>query len=227
MAKMMGIDVSGWNQTNDIDKANPSFLIVKATEGVGYKSDGLYNHVNAWRTRCAVTGFRPYTGFYHYARPDYGNTPEAEVDWFMHTINAIPGVWGLYPIFALDWEGAALSYGPTWAYKFLTALKKKIPGTPFIYMSSSVTRAYDWSKVAGIARLWVAAYCNIETDTPDIRHWKHYSMWQYTDTPYDKDFFMSSGVAWENLSGTAKQSETGKQWKVTSSTDDKIILERV
>lgn len=228
MGIMKGIDISGWQQPSIIEKMNPDFCIIKATEGVGYTSDGCKNHVNAWYAHAMARKKKAYTGFYHFARPDLGNGPEAEAKSFVETVlNIIKGR-PLYPILALDWEGKALNYGPDWAYWFLEAVKTAIPNTtPFIYMSSSVTRGYDWSKVAKIARLWVAAYTDNLSETADIHHWKHYSIWQWTDTPCDQDKFMATGTAWELLSGVGKPDETHKEWKITSSTDDKIILERV
>ena len=93
---LQGYDISNWQGTTPMDA---DFLIIKASEGDGYKDPRLDQHYNAWKE----TG-KPY-GFYHYARPDLGNTPEAEADWFLSLVGGHVGK----ALMALDFEGEALS----------------------------------------------------------------------------------------------------------------------
>lgn len=55
-----------------------------------------------------------------------------------------------------------------------------------VYMSSSVTRAADWSAVAGLGTsLWVAQYGTNNGQpqgSPSIKYWGAWAIWQYTST---------------------------------------------
>src|SRR5690242_3411645 len=76
--------------------------MIKASEGIGY-IDPLFRQ-NA--TEAISAGLR--VGFYHYARPESGNTPEQEVEAFM---GAISGLRASLPL-VLDLEGEAADLGP-------------------------------------------------------------------------------------------------------------------
>lgn len=225
MATMKGIDVSGWNKEGVISEQKPEFVIVKATEGVGYVSDGLHRLYREWRDYASLNGIMPLTGFYHYARPDLGNSGRAEAHSFLDTVGGLAGLSAAHPLYALDWEGAALGHSQDWALDFLNVVKKETGSTPFIYMSSSVTRQYDWSKVCQIARLWAAAYASTLTKS-DIKYWERYSMWQYTSTPVDTNKFMADSKAWINLANGEKGVSTPvKNWVITEQTENKIVME--
>lgn len=225
MATMRGIDVSGWNKPEQIARFDPQFVMIKATEGVGYVSDGLRPMYKAWRDYAAKTNRIPYTGFYHYARPDLGNSARSEAKAFISEVQKMKDLADCYPLYALDWEGAAINCGVNWAQTFLKTVADELKTIPLIYMSSSVTRQYDWGNVAKIARLWVAAYCDTLTEQEDVYFWKHWSMWQHTSSPIDKDVFMADGTAWRNLSDP-RHNQNAAKWVITNETDTKIVLEK-
>lgn len=191
--KMRGIDVSGWNPTSVYADFKPNFVMIKASEGVGYKSDGMDKHVQAYRDFCNLDNRIPCMGFYHYARPETGNTPKDEVASFL----SYAGQYAGSALYALDWEGDAVKSGPTWAVEFIERLAKETGSTPFIYMSSSVTKAYDWSKLPmEKCRLWVAHW---GVSTPSYGNWATWSMWQYSDKDVDHNYFHAGPEAWEKL----------------------------
>lgn len=225
MATMRGIDVSGWNKPEQIAQFDPQFVMIKATEGVGYVSDGLRPMYKAWRDYAAKTNRIPYTGFYHYARPDLNNSATEEAEAFITEVQAIKDLDGCYPLYALDWEGIAVSYGTSWAQTFLRIVADELKTVPLIYMSSSVTRRYKWTEVSKIARLWVAAYCDELIEQTDVYYWKHWSMWQHASAPIDKDIFMADGKAWRNLSDP-RHNQDATKWVITNETDTKIVLEK-
>lgn len=191
--EMKGIDVSGWNDVSVYDKYKPNFCMIKATEGVGYVSDGLDKHIKAYQDFCTRDNRIPCMGFYHYARPETGNSAKAEVDSFMAAVGKYKGT----ALYALDWEGDAVSVGTQWAVDFIEELARQSGSTPFIYMSSSITRQYDWSKLPmEKCRLWVAHW---GVDKPTVASWPAYSMWQYSDEGVDRDLFKSGPEAWYKL----------------------------
>lgn len=224
MAKMHGIDLSGSNPSSWIDSMEPDFVMIKATEGVGYTSDSLKEHLKAWAFHCQQHKKPMLTGFYHYARPDSGNTAIAEAkDFLAACTDALKGYPQAIPLYVLDWEGKSVGHPTTWAEQFLIHVKGKTLSTPLIYMSASIVRRYDWSEIAKEARLWVAAYT--DGSTPQIKWWENYSMWQYTDEPVDQDWFMAGESAWYTLAGK-KKAVPQKTWRITEQSENRIVLER-
>jgi len=85
-------------------------------------------------------------------------------------------------------EGSMPHWTPNEVVTYATALKDA--GIPFerqgIYLSSSVTRAADWSPVVNLGlRLWVADYGvnnGQVSSKPLVSYWKDVSLFQYTST---------------------------------------------
>lgn len=131
---LQGYDISNWQGNTPMDG---DFLIIKASEGDGYKDPRLDQHYNNW----AQTG-KPY-GFYHYARPDLGNSAEAECDWFLSLVGAHVG----HAVFALDFEGASLSVAnaAAWAKEWIDHFVEKTGVRPLLYIQGSPmgSGAYD------------------------------------------------------------------------------------
>mgnify|MGYP002096341206 FL=1 len=110
---LSGIDIS--NHQAPMDYGDVDFVIMKASEGKSYKDARLDQHYNN-------VGNKLY-GFYHYARPDTGNTPEEEADWFLSLVEHHAGKC----IFALDWEGKSLNnYRSDWALSWLRRQKREL-----------------------------------------------------------------------------------------------------
>ncbi|MDU8981274.1 GH25 family lysozyme, partial [Bifidobacterium scardovii] len=77
-----GVDASNWQgcitdtRAGQARRAGASFAFIKATEGAGYTDP---------QADCSMRGLKTAgvrRGVYHFARPDLGNSPEAEADWF-------------------------------------------------------------------------------------------------------------------------------------------------
>ena len=188
---MHGTDQSNW-QPNQITEGD--FIICKATEGCGYVDptcDIKYQmNKNAGKL----------LGVYHFARPDLGNSPEAEAEFFVNNIKGY-----LYEaIIALDWESVN-KWDVAWAKRWLDKVKELTSVKPLIYMSSSVTFAYDWSDVVrGDYGLWVANYGNNDGSNhgcPAVGYWGVVAMLQYTSNPIDKDEFFGDANAWRAYAG--------------------------
>lgn len=152
-----GVDVSNWQGCANSARAQAAknsgtnFAFVKATESNGFTDRNA---------ACSMAGFEAVgvrRGVYHFARPDLGNSPEAEADWFVSQTKEWIGK-GVLPV--LDWEpdGVSKTY-VWWAKRWLDRVASAYGTKPLIYMSASVIRAADWTPVARADYgLWVAGY---------------------------------------------------------------------
>lgn len=143
---MNGVDISDYQA---VTPAGYDFYIIKASEGNGFKAERLdqhYNQVAAWG--------KPY-GFYHFARPDLGNTPQAEADWFLSLVGHHAGKC----IYALDLEGSALRYAgyARWAREWLNHVYAKTGVKPLIYIQGNIANTVAAHVASGDYGLWAAS----------------------------------------------------------------------
>lgn len=171
---MNGIDIASYQKGIDLGVVPCDFVIIKATQGVKYKNpdfDRAYENAKA-NKKCI--------GFYHYASQ---GGAEAEAQHFLDVVGDRQG------ILVLDWEaGDNVNWGNiTYARKWLEYVEKKAR-LPFIYMSKSVCREYNWSIMAKYP-LWVAQYANNKqtgyqsspwTDNGGYGAWKGPKIFQYS-----------------------------------------------
>lgn len=133
-------------------KDNTNFVIPKATEGVGF-IDAQYGN-----NRKEARDYNLLFGSYHFARPDLGNSPEAEGEWFCKVIDGDPIRQG--ELLFLDFE---VGYHDivNWSKGFLDYVKNHYKGniSPLIYLNQNLTTTLDWQPVvdAGYG-LWLASY---------------------------------------------------------------------
>lgn len=176
---LYGIDISNYQRSVDYDAY--AFYIMKASEGRTYKDPMLDRHYNA------VKAAGKLYGFYHYARPE-NNSMRAEVDHFLNLVGAHVGK----AIFALDWEGNALKYGPDKALEWLDYFYALTGVRPLFYCSDSQTGRY--AKVAQKNYgLWDAKY---SSHGPVHRGWNNIAIWQYSGSPLDKNVFYGDANTW-------------------------------
>ena len=178
---LKGCDVSNWQDSMSF--LGYDFVIMKASEGVTYRDTKLETHLaNAKSAGCKY-------GFYHYARPDYGNSAYDEAMFFLLQVKPY-----LPCMLALDWEGEALKYNVSWALEFLNTVYHQTGIRPLIYMSDSVedNTAYRTIYEHNYG-LWVA---NWGAKSPNNVTWPFWVMWQYTNTPIDLDYFNGDITTW-------------------------------
>lgn len=204
---LKGIDISKWQTGIDLSKIDCDFVIVKATEGIGYvdrKCDSFYQQAKRLGKKL---------GFYHFARPRNDAVREAQY-FYNNTKNyfgeAIP---------ILDWEAENKS-DVAWAKRWLDEVYRLSGVKPVIYMSESVANAYNWSSVANADYgLWVAKYRDNNPDYnynmanagshPNVKWWKFYCMWQWTSSGrlngyggnLDCNVFYGDGTTWDKYAG--------------------------
>lgn len=178
---LRGIDISRHNAKmlpnfNDYD-----FVIMKATEGRTYKDpylDIYYDLLHGKKD--GQPDNKKLYGFYHYARPE-NNDWESEAKNFLKAVGHHAG----HCLFILDWEGKALKHNISWALKWLNYVYAMTGVKPLIYTQASYT-----DRLGCIAKndygLWVAHY-NVKK--PKTGAYKYYALWQFTDEPYDINYF--------------------------------------
>ena len=153
---------------------NSNFVICKASEGTSYIDTWFgYNRAEARQYKIA-------RGWYHFARPDLGNSAEAEAQFFCNLMNGDPLQEG--EIVALDFE---VTYNDpvTWCKKWLDIVFSNLGVKPLIYLNQSLATNYDWQSVvdAGYG-LWIAAYTYDPTNNNfQSGKWQTVAMQQWTD----------------------------------------------
>lgn len=222
---LKGIDISHHQKGIDLGAIDVDFVICKATEGNGYTDemcDTFYQKAKSLGKKLGV---------YHFARPDLGNTAEAEADWF------IKETLGYHKeaMLVLDWESGDLT-NVAWAKAWLDRVYSKTGVKPVIYMSASVMHGADWSSVVNADYgLWVANYgTNDGTaqesvfDRYPLKYWSFYALWQYTSKGrlngyngnLDLNYFSGDGTAWDKYAGGSPSSSKPSNPVETKSTDD-------
>ncbi len=206
---LKGIDISSYQNNinsfgNDVD-----FVICKATEGVGY----VDKYCDALYQRAKRDG--KLLGVYHFARPDLGNTAEAEAKWFVDNIKGYLNE----AILILDWESGDLS-NTSYAKRFLDKVYELSGIKPLLYASSSVINSYNFTDIVNADYgLWVAQYgTNNGTaqSIPVVRNWKFYALWQYTskgriqgyNADVDMNYFYGDKETWLKYANASSNVES-------------------
>lgn len=151
-----GVDIASYQKDMDCSKIKADFVIIKATQGNTYVNP----HCNRHYAQAKASG--KLLGLYHYAT---GIGAEVEADFFIeNTKNYIKEA-----ILCLDWEhnekgGKNPVFNTAgevdYVYRFMERVRTKVGVYPLLYMSASVTRRRDWSKVSSICELWDAQYAS-------------------------------------------------------------------
>lgn len=219
---LKGIDISHWQANLDIASTGAQFVICKATQGTTFVDPSCDRHYQIAKR----LGLK--LGVYHYAS---GGDPVAEADFFVRNIKGYIGE----AILILDWEktqNGRYHEHASWCLRFLNRVKELTGVKPLVYMSASVIKVADWSKVvAGDYGLWVAGWPDNRDswDIPDFRWdvkpWPFYALWQYTSSGgrLDRDVFMGDATAWDkyaNSSGSPTPSPTPTPAPARKSNED-------
>lgn len=204
-----GIDISYWQKDNYkylIDKYAKDFVICRAgfNFNVDTTCDIYYQYA---KSKGKLLGF--------YFFPLCNNsTPEEHALWAYNQVKNY--IHDAIPI--LDWEQYnenGVTYNDAsnvdWAYNWLKEFERLSGVKPIIYMSQSVTLAYNWAKVTDNDNgLWVANYgCNDGANHGygKIGYWPIVAMHQYTsvseDGGLDRNVFFGGIEAWRAYAGAS------------------------
>ena len=221
---LKGIDISHHQKGIDLSSIQSDFVICKATEGNGYTDeccDTFYQKAKSLGKKLGV---------YHFARPDLGNTAEAEADWFLKETKG----YHKEAILILDWEQKALNYPVSWAKAWLDRVYEKTGVKPVLYIQASAL-SQDWSAVAKADYgLWVANYGSNNGTAQEsvfnkypLKHWSFYALWQYTSKGrlngyngnLDLNYFSGDTSAWDKYAGGSPSSGQQSQESDTQTTN--------
>lgn len=176
-----GCDISHHqNDKGKIDytalRAAADFLIVKATEGIGFKDPNYRENIDGFR------GVGGMVGHYHFARPERSNSAEAEAKYF---IDCIKSVVSDGEILVLDFESPyPTPNAVSWCKQWLDYVYLNMNNTrPLLYLNKRDLAGYDWSDVVAAGYgLWVADYDNDPDSPPPFGKWPFAAMKQYTNS---------------------------------------------
>jgi GH25 family lysozyme M1 (1,4-beta-N-acetylmuramidase) len=177
-----GIDVSHWQGTIDwakVKAAGKTFVIAKATEGIGFKDD----HYDRFKSGAIAQGLM--FGAYHFARPG-SNDPVKEADWFVNSMGQQRGM--LIPTLDLERTGGLGTTALTnWVKAWLQRVDSRLGVKAMIYVSPSFWRTYmgntRWFADNGYSVVWVAHWNTTSPSVP-ADNWggRSWTFWQYTDS---------------------------------------------
>ncbi len=200
---MFGVDVShhqkdfGWR---DYAADGHRFGIIKATEGQGFISPTFTRYRQAMANEALV-----YKGFYHFARPETGGTPDdarAEAADFLAAV----GILGTGDGLALDYEPNAgvlsKEAHEDWCIAFVDAVERALPemvGRVLFYSFFSLVKFMSTDRLARRCPLWVAAYgpndgeqhpsaLSLTTYPGPVDRWDRPVLWQFTSRGRVKGF---------------------------------------
>jgi GH25 family lysozyme M1 (1,4-beta-N-acetylmuramidase) len=130
---------------------NTNFVVMKASEGSSYIDSWFGNN----RQQSRLLNIP--RGFYHFARPDLGNSPQAEATFFCKLIDGDPIKKGEF--IALDFE-VTYTDCVNWCKAWLDAVSTHFNGIkPLIYLNQSQAASFDWNPLVNAGyTLWLASY---------------------------------------------------------------------
>jgi len=210
MNTIVGNDISEFQGQVDFDtyKSNSNFVMIKASEGVGF-TDPQFLRNQAESRRVELS-----RGYYHFARADLGNTPQAEADYFLQTIGQLQNG----EVVALDFECSYTGNIVQWCKGFLDEVYAKTSIKPLIYLNQSLAANNDFTDVVNAGYgLWLASYTgNPGENTGNTGKWQFMAMQQWTDGEtvpgikgaVDGDVFFGDIATFQKYGYTAKPQGT-------------------
>lgn len=212
---LYGYDISKWQSVGTGDSAK-DFLIIKATEGVGYVDPNCDKHYQRAKSQGKLLGV------YHFARPDLNKGTDGakkEAQYFYNNCKNYIGE----AIVVLDWEQSGTTGQTDWAKAWLDEVYRLTTVRPLIYMSASVVNNNNWSAISSNYGLWIAGYPNAynvkNPPTPTVKNmpykigsWKFWAIWQYSSSAgtLDRDIANMDGTAWRKYAAKQTASQEPK-----------------
>lgn len=204
---LYGYDISKWQSVGTGDSAK-DFVIVKATEGVGYVDGSCDKHYQR------AKGQGKLLSHYHFARPDLNKGTAGAVKEAQFFVDNTRNYFG-ESIPVLDWEQPGTTDQVSWAKAWLDEVYRLTGVRPLIYMSASVVNGNNWSSISGDYGLWIAGYPNAynvkNPPTPTVGNmpykigsWKFWAIWQYSSSAgtLDRDIANMDRTGWLKYAGS-------------------------
>lgn len=181
-----GIDVSennlliDWNKiTHKNPNFTPTFVYIKATEGVGFKD----KYLNSNAIKAKQQGLK--IGYYHFASLnslDIINDVKKEVNWFLQTIKSCPTA-DLPLVLDIETNAAKLNKDQVLLYINTFLVELKLAGHEVVLYSYTSFLDANLPKIhnLGNVKLWIAAYTE-EKKLKLPNGWNAYYIWQFMST---------------------------------------------
>lgn len=176
---MVAIDIS-YSQSTNIDfvalRAAGVDTVIMKTGGSNTGSQYVDSKYRWFEPRARAAGMR----IGHYWFNGFGD-PISDADFFVNNLYDFRAG----DLLALDCEseGSMPYWTPAKANPFRDRVRQRTNTICDVYMSSSVTKAQNWSSTAAGSGLWVAQYgtnSGAPQGSPNISYWSTYKLWQYT-----------------------------------------------
>jgi GH25 family lysozyme M1 (1,4-beta-N-acetylmuramidase) len=213
---LYGYDISKWQSVGTGDSAK-DFLIIKATEGVGYVDGSCDKHYQRAKKQSKLLGH------YHFARPDLNTGTAGAVKEAQFFVNNTRNYFG-ESIPVLDWEQPGTTGQVSWAKAWLDEVYRLTGVRPLIYMSASVVNGNNWSSISGNYGLWIAGYPNAynvkNPPTPTVGNmpykigsWKFWAIWQYSSSAgtLDRDIANMDKTGWLKYAGSKAATQPAQE----------------
>ena len=191
---LKGIDVSSYQAKLNVSTYPCGFVICKATEGTGYVNPFCDIHYQQAKRSGKLLGV------YHYARPDAGNSPEAEADYFLVNIKGYIGE----AILALDLECDGWQKYSEWSKKWLDRVYEKTGVRPLFYSSGDGFENFKNMINAGNYGVWAASDGNWYDGTTIVIKQSVYDN-------LDHDVFYGDAAAWHKYASPSGESKPAAQ----------------
>ena len=207
---MNGIDISNWKRGFSLEDTRPEFVIVKATEGIGFVDKSCDGFVQE-----AIRLDIPF-GFYHFARR---NDSRAEARFF-HEQTMGYDKKGI-PVLDLETGQSA-----EFVRNFMDEYHDLTGVWPWLYTSAYNLRNVYSDLVAENCGLWVAGYPRRMTDFPEnpgcpynVSGWE-LAAWQFTDCLDMGGFSVDANVFYGDREAWHRYADPGYNESGDASGDD-------
>ena len=164
---VLGIDVSNYQGTidwNQVKQAGRDFAFIKATESVDTSDNQFAANILGAKNAGILAAA------YHFARPSYGNSPEAEASYFVSIAGPYIVAGALRP--ALDFEDDNSLTTMTdaqltdWVSRWAAEVKRRTGAEPMLYMDGRFVSRLTTPATA--YPLWFAAPGLVTTQPADV-----------------------------------------------------------
>ena len=224
---MNGIDISSWQTGIDLTAVPCDFVIIKATQGVGYVNPDCDRAYQQAKKAGKLLGV------YHYAG---GNDPVEEAKYFIkHTEGYIKEA-----ILCLDWESGQNSrYGVddfTWCKMFMDYVTSATGVKPLLYVSQSIMNKFNG---IGDYGMWIAQYANMDVTGYQEHPWNEgaytCAIRQYSssgrlngyDGNLDLDIAYMDATAWKKYANPQSSNKASNTSKPTQSVNKPTTQQNV
>lgn len=183
-----GCDISNWQTSTP---TGYSFYIMKATEGKGFKDKRMSEHI---KNALAQTEL---IGFYHFARPDLGNSATDEADYFVSVVRDYIG----RAVLALDLECSGWGKYAEWARQFVGRVYEKTGVRPLLYIPGYYAQNFKAVCKETNTGIWAPSSAEYYSGMTVV-------ITQNVVNGLDIDYFFGDATAWKKYAAANVSRET-------------------